>query len=496
MFNRSSLRTWLLLVSVLFAIAVVGGVAVTTYVIVSDGMQGVAFDATQRISASTATILRDAINDAQITAASKGLTGEDRSRYALNVVLDELPALLSRPGVGEAEYALFDASGIELWSTKPSAVWPGQSGMRAEAASENRVTLSTGRSGSMLSGLVRKAQLSVRVMHVPIRLPDRSMGVLDVTYYPVNEESVIDDIRVPMAALAFTALLIMVALMQTSMAWVLSLVTNLRKAADSLDAGQLDARLPENGSNEISMLAHSINRLIERLQRRSDAQVRFVADASHELATPVAGIRGYTSILRAWGGEDPKVREEAIDAIDRESQRMARLTGDLLNLLHADEGLVLKTEKFDVNVLVRDRLAATASRWIDKGLDFVGPEEEEPLFMCGDPDRLEDVISILLDNAAKYTPGGGRVVASTRRRRDMIELELADTGQGIPAADLPRIFDRFFRSEASRAAGEGGFGLGLAICKNMVDSMGGTIAVDSEDGKGTTFTVRVPRGRL
>jgi signal transduction histidine kinase len=221
-----------------------------------------------------------------------------------------------------------------------------------------------------------------------------------------------------------------------------------------------------------------------------------VADASHELATPVAGIRGYTSILRAWGAEDPKVRDEAVDAIDRESRRMARLTGDLLNLLHADQGLVLKTEKFDINVLVRDRLAATASRWIEKDLDFVGPEDEEPLIMNGDPDRFEDVVSILLDNAAKYTPTGGKIVASTRRRRDMVELELSDTGQGIPPGDLPRIFDRFFRSEASRAAGEGGFGLGLAICKSIVDSMGGTIDVTSETGQGTTFVVRVPRGRV
>jgi signal transduction histidine kinase len=497
MLGRSSLRTWLLAVSVLFAIAVVGGVAVTTYVIVSDGMQGVAFETTQRVSASTVAIVGDAVIHAQAAAAGKGLTGDDRSEFALNTFLDELPSLLTRPGVGEAEYALFDASGIELWSTDPTAVWTKQDGSRAQAAAENRPTVSTARAGSMLSGLVHKARLSVRVIHVPVKLPDSSTGVLDVTYYPVSEEGVIDSIRVPMAALAFSAMLIMVLLMQTSMAWVLSLVTNLRKAADSLEAGQLDARLPEHGSNEISMLAHSINRLIERLQRRSDAQVRFVADASHELATPVAGIRGYTSILRAWGGEDPKVREEAIDAIDRESQRMARLTGDLLSLLHADEGLTLKTEKFDVNVLVRDRLAATASRWIDKGLDFVGPEEEEPLIMSGDPDRLEDVVSILLDNAAKYTPGGGgRVVASTRRRRDMIELQVSDTGQGIPSADLPRIFDRFFRSEASRAAGESGFGLGLAICKNMVDSMGGTIEVDSIAGKGATFTVRVPRGRV
>ena len=306
----------------------------------------------------------------------------------------------------------------------------------------------------------------------------------------------IDAVRAPMAALAISAMLIMVLLMQTSMAWVLNLVGNLRIAADSIEAGQLDARLPEHGSDEISSLAHSINHLIERLQRRSEAQSRFVADASHELATPVAGIRGYTSILRAWGAEDPKVRDEAVDAIDRESRRMARLTGDLLNLLHADQGLVLKTEPFDVNALVRDRLAATASRWIEKDIDFVGPEEEEPLVMSGDADRLEDVVSILLDNAAKYTPANGRIVVSTRRRRDMIEIEVADTGQGIPPEDLPRIFDRFYRSEASRAAGEGGFGLGLAIFKTIVDSMGGTIDVRSVVGQGTTFTVRVPKGRV
>ena len=90
----------------------------------------------------------------------------------------------------------------------------------------------------------------------------------------------------------------------------------------------------------------------------------------------------------------------------------------------------------------------------------------------------------------------GKIVASTRRRKDMIEFELSDSGQGIPPEDLPRIFDRFFRSEASRAAGEGGFGLGLAICKSIVDSMGGIIDVSSVIGKGTTFVVKIPRGRV
>lgn len=298
-----------------------------------------------------------------------------------------------------------------------------------------------------------------------------------------------------MAILALSAMAVMVVLMQTSMAWVLNLVDDLRKAADSIDAGRLDERLPDDAQNEIGELARSINRLIERLQRRADAQSRFVADASHELATPVAGIRGYTSILRAWGGEDPKVREEAIDAIDRESQRMARLSGDLLNLLHADQGLRLKSERFDLNVLVRERLAVTASKYLDKDIEFIGPEEDT-LVMVGDADRVEDVLSILLDNAGKYTPSEGAVVVTTAKRRDTVTITVSDSGEGIPEADLPRLFDRFFRSDKARAAGEAGFGLGLAIAKSIVDSMGGTIAVESIVGQGTMFIFELPRGRV
>jgi len=173
---------------------------------------------------------------------------------------------------------------------------------------------------------------------------------------------------------------------------------------------------------------------------------------------------------------------------------MSRLTADLLNLLHADQGIVLKSEQFDLNTVVRARLAGVASRWIDKDLEFVGPEDES-LTMVGDPGRVEDVISILLDNAAKYTPPGGSVFALTERTRETVTIQISDTGQGIPEADMPRIFDRFFRSDSSRAAGESGFGLGLAIAKNIIDSMGGRVEVSSIIGQGTTFTVTLPRGR-
>jgi signal transduction histidine kinase len=188
------------------------------------------------------------------------------------------------------------------------------------------------------------------------------------------------------------------------------------------------------------------------------------------------------------------VRDEAIDAIDRESKRMTRLTSDLLNLLHADQGLRLKSECFDVNVIARERLAATASRYLERQVEYEGPEDDS-LIMVGDAERLEDVMSSLLDNAGKYTRPGGVVAVRTRRVLDEVVIEVSDTGKGIPPKDLPRLFDRFYRSDQARAEGEPGFGLGLAIAKSIVENMGGTVSADSELGEGTTFTVTVPRGR-
>jgi len=492
--RRLSLRGWLLIVSVLFAVLVVGGISLTTYVIVSDGMQVVAYDTTRHMASSAVSALEATVEEVELAVAAADVDDANRDVVALRRVKERLPELLGSAGLSEAEFALYATGPKPIWSSGPQAVHPLQQRRRTEAIEQGGPTYSTIRRGDLFSGLIDSAELGITVVHAPVDLPDGAKGVLDVTYVPNNEENVIDAIRVPMAILAVSAMLIMVVLMQTSMAWVLNLVDDLRRAADSIDAGRLDERLPGESENEIGELARSINRLIERLQRRSEAQGRFVADASHELATPVAGIRGYTSILRAWGGEDEKVREEAIDAIDRESRRMARLSSDLLNLLHADQGLVLKSERFDLNVVVRERIATTASRYLDKDIEFIGPEEES-LAMSGDADRVEDVLSILLDNAGKYTPQHGQVVVTTGRRGDTVILTVSDSGEGIAEGDVPHVFDRFFRSDKARAEGESGFGLGLAIAKTIVDNMGGTITVESVIGQGTMFTVELPRGR-
>ncbi|MBA4370468.1 MAG: hypothetical protein C0418_02685, partial [Coriobacteriaceae bacterium] len=328
----------------------------------------------------------------------------------------------------------------------------------------------------------------------PVELPDGSAGVLDVVYLPLREEALIDSVRVEMLSLGAVSTSIMVLVMQLGVWYVLRLVDQLRHAADAIEAGELDVQLPVPGNHEIAELARSVNSLIGRLRRRAEAQTRFIADASHELATPVAGIRGYVNILRVWGAEDADLRDEALRAIDRESRRMARLCSDMLSLIRTDREIELKHLRFDINARCREVLADAATRYIDKQLEFVGPEEGQ-LTLVGDPERIEEVISILVDNAAKYTPSGGDVSVTTRRRRDQVVIEVADTGPGIPEADLPNIFDRFYRSDSSRSKETGGFGLGLAIAKRIVRASGGTIDVHSVEGVGATFTIRLPRSR-
>jgi signal transduction histidine kinase len=490
--RRSSLRTRLLAASVLFSVLTVGGISLTSYVIVFDGMESVARDRPVRVASVNARVLDLQARELEVDVGLEEEWSEERAEEALAGYLGEASMIFGERVASEPQIAILDSDLVPLWQSSEIAVVPGVDGERRSALQRGTQTSSIVGRGSMFSGLMGPAVLDIYVVHEPIVLPGGAPGLLEVAYYPFREEAVIDSIRTPMFVLAIFAMLVMVVMMQTSMGWVLKLVNDLRRTADSVDTGRLDIRLPEAGEHEIGELARSINGLIERLQKKAEMQTRFVADASHELATPVAGIRGYTNILRAWGGEDPDVRTEAVAAIDRESRRMARLCGNLLSLVRSDQVVHVKEMQFDANAVAREALAAAATHHHEKGLDIVGPEEGQ-LFMISDPDRVEDVLSVLLDNACKYTPEGGRVTLATRREQDMVMFEISDTGIGIPPEDLPNIFERFYRSDASRSDVTGGFGLGLAIAKTTLDVLHGTIEVRSTVGEGTTFTIRIPR---
>ncbi|MBE0476086.1 MAG: HAMP domain-containing histidine kinase [Coriobacteriia bacterium] len=491
--HRSSLRRWLFLVSALVALVFVSVVAVTGYLVVSRGMETSAERMTLAIAEAAAKRMKGQVTDAKISAALRGVPLENRDAEAERQVMRSIQDL--RTGdTALGEFALYGPDDELYWYSGDAALVGDHRQARRTALDQHRTIAMEHEPGHLLTGLFFRAELGNFIVHVPFDLPGGKRAVLDVVYDARREEAVVDALRRPMAGLAIVTMFASVLMMQVTVGLVLSRVDVLREAADSIDAGQLDVRLPDMGHNEVGDLARSLNKLVGRLQQRSATQARFVADASHELATPVAGIRGYVNILRVWGADDLALREEAIKAIDRESRRMARLTADLLSLIRSGQASEFKQERFDLNVRAREVLAAAATRYLDKGLDFVGPEEGQ-LMMVGDPERIEDAVSILVDNAAKFTPSGGRVQVATRRKREDVVVEVSDTGQGISEEDLASIFERFYRADSSRSKQTGGFGLGLSIAKRIVETSGGRMEVRSTVGQGSTFVVRLPRGR-
>lgn len=491
----SSFRTRVLLVGILFALIIVTSVLVTTYLVVAMGMNDVAVTETSRLAGRAASEVRHAVTASIVEAHRSGLSGKEAVDAAEVAFSNSIPERFGvAQGFLEGSFAFWDPAQDEpQYVSAADAVVDDAAGRRRAAANAESVEALVGGQPLMLN-LLLTPDLGTYVVHVPFQRPNGRVWVLDVVYKPLRETESIERIRPPMLALSTLAVILTVLILRIMTNWVLRLVDELRIAADSVDAGLLNVRLPETGGNEIGDLARSLNALIERLRRRADMQTRFVADASHELATPVAGIRGYVGILRSWGADDPEVRTESLDAIDRESRRMVRLTRQLLGLIRSEHELEFHSVRHDINAVCREVVSNAAARYSDKGITFTSPPEA-PLTLYADPERIEEVVSILVDNAAKYTQPGGSVTVATAGRKGDIVISVSDSGPGIPAEDLPFIFERFYRSDQSRSVESGGFGLGLAIAKQIIESASGLIDVTSAPGEGTTFTVRLPRGR-
>jgi len=217
----------------------------------------------------------------------------------------------------------------------------------------------------------------------------------------------------------------------------------------------------------------------------------FIALVSHELRTPLTSIRGYLELLR----EDTKLSHEQLqflETIDRSSQRLQNVVGDLLFVAQVEAGkLSLEQGVVDLNTIVADAVEVVRPTADAKSITIVASLDAAPE-ISGDRARLAQVLDNLVSNAVKFTPSGGTVTVKTLIRPGEIELIVSDTGMGIPADELPRLFERFFRAERATAAAIPGTGLGLAIVKTIVTGHGGRIRVESEDGAGTTFRIVLP----
>ena len=226
------------------------------------------------------------------------------------------------------------------------------------------------------------------------------------------------------------------------------------------------------------------------LRRLESLRRDFVANASHGLRTPIAAVRSATETLHSGALDDPPAAARFIDIIERNAQRLQSLVEDMLDLskLESNE-FKLKRERVELGSVVPIVLALFRERADKKGVRLTAEMPGQPIAIEGDPRALEHVLSNLVDNAVKYCPSGSRVVVSAVREDDRVRLVVSDTGPGIPAEHLPRLFERFYRVDAGRSRELGGTGLGLSIVKHMVEAMRGAVSVDSQVGKGSTFTV-------
>lgn len=247
------------------------------------------------------------------------------------------------------------------------------------------------------------------------------------------------------------------------------------------------------GDGNIDVLAvfHDITALQELRERQAD----FVANASHELGTPLTSIKGFAETLLCGALEDKTSSEKFVRIIYTEADRMHRLVKDLLQLARleaTDNRQQTKLASVDMNQVIEPVIRRLTPLLEEKEQVLIVHKPEQPLLTLADADWLSQIAINLFDNAIKYTPVRGTITVSWWQKGDQALLEVRDTGVGIAPQDLPRIFERFYRVDRARSRTAGGTGLGLAIVKHLVNNMAGTITVNSEVNKGTTFTVSLP----
>ncbi len=334
-------------------------------------------------------------------------------------------------------------------------------------------------------------EIRLRVLSIPLEVSERWIGTLQVA----SSLSGVDAVQELFLSVLFAGLLLAVLIAGVAGGAIaryalkpLDIVTET--ALQITRADDLSRRIPYDGppNDEVGELIRAFNQTLGRLENLFETQRRFVADVGHELRTPLTVIKGNVDLMRRIECAD----EESLDSIENETDRLNRLVGDLLLLAQAESGklpMLRMVVELDTLVLeVMNQMRVVAGNKVQMKL-----VEIDQVLVCGDQDRLKQVLLNLIGNAIKYTPPGGTVSISLGKEKDTARLSVADTGPGIPEEDLPHIFERFYRGEKSRTRSrEGkGFGLGLSIAYWIVRAHEGQIDVDS-GATGTRFTVRLP----
>lgn len=349
--------------------------------------------------------------------------------------------------------------------------------------------LAAARSGQPFYEDVAVQGVRLRLYTVPVRVEGQTIQVVQAARPTRQADETLAGLRD--ALLMGNTVLV---LLGAAVGWFLAgrslePVRRITRTAREIErSGQLDRRVEYRGPrDDLGELAIAFNSMLSRLEATFAAQRRFVSDASHELRTPLTTLRVNIEVLRKERAEAPPAWGEVLDDVALELERLSRLAQGLLELARADAGRHLERAPLELDPLL-ERVERQASQLADGvAVSLEGPPVGR---VVANADALTQLFLILLDNALKYTPRGGRIALERGREDGFVQVCVRDTGPGIPTEELSRIFDRFYRAPSTR--GRPGTGLGLPIARWIAEEHGGRLTAESAPGRGSVFTVWLP----
>ncbi len=335
------------------------------------------------------------------------------------------------------------------------------------------------------------------VVLMPLQISEGNVGALQITTSLTAANDLLERLQLILLLGTLGAIALGTVLGVSVTRTALRPLAQVTTTSERIAAGDLGQRtdLP-GGKDEIGRLAGAFDHMVDRLEGALRAQRQFVADASHELRTPLTALGGLIEMLMLGADRgDTATTQRALRSAHREVERLARLVGDLLTLSRLDARPTVERRPLDLSSLIAE--VGEQTRYLANEREVIW-HTDGPLPLEGDRDRLKQVLLNLTGNAVAFTADEtGRIEMRAEKRGDRAVIEVSDNGVGIDPSELPRLFERFYRGDKSRArrADGGGNGLGLAIARAIVEAHGGTIAARSTPGAGTTFTIELPLAR-
>jgi two-component system OmpR family sensor kinase len=385
----------------------------------------------------------------------------------------------------ETRIRVLDAQGVVLvdsWQEEQEADWSADS-LVAQALT-----------GEYASRTDRSGKEATMHLALPVLVEDGLVGVVYVSQPLSDITAVLYDLRTRWLLATAIALLLsgLVGLILSGA--IARPLHRLTVAAGAVAQGRFDQQVPVRSRDELGRLSRAFNDMTARLRAARQMQTDFVANVSHELRTPLTSIKGMVETLRGGAVDDLTVRDTFLETVETETDRLIRLVSDLMLLSRADsEALNLRRQSVDLRELICSTVDRLRPQAESKELVLTVEPASSALPVWIDPDRVEQVLLNILDNAIKYSRQGGSVtVRVTTDANHMALVQVRDDGIGIPAEDLPRIGQRFYRADKARSRAEGGSGLGLAIAQALVQAHGGRLWLESQEGKGTVVSFTLP----